>query len=108
LGGRDVDVALGLLVGREAQEAGAVGEQLDRAGRDLVLALLGGGRGGLLVTVASGVGAGVGLVLVAAAATATAAPAARTLRRVVVVVGGNGGNGGDGLVGDGVLPALTG
>ncbi len=85
LRGGDVDVVVGLLVGDQAQEAGAVGEQLDGALDDAVLAIVGTGRrrdrGDGLVAVDQAAA----LVLVAAAATPAAAAAARALGAVIGV-----------------------
>ena len=87
LRGGDVDVVVGRLRRREAQEARAVGEQLDRA---LDRALLAAARLGLrrgrdrLVAVAIGRGVAA-LVLVAATATAAAPAAARALGPAVVI-----------------------
>src|SRR6185436_19851117 len=85
----DVDVVVGRVRRREAQEARAVRQQLDRALDDPVVAARLGG-GGRLVAIVARVAA---VVLVAAAAAATAAPAAGALGLIVIA----GSAGGDGL-----------
>jgi hypothetical protein len=97
----DVDVVVGRL-GRQAQEPGAVGQQLDRALGDALIATrdgFGGRRGGL---VAIDERTAVAVLLLAAPAPAAATAATRALGRVVVGLGSRGPRGRRGHHLDGV------
>jgi hypothetical protein len=106
LRGRDVDVVVALLGRREAQEAGAVGQQLDDAldGALATAATAVGGRRRLI-----GHGRPLAVLVAPAGTAATAAPAAPAATRLVVVAAllrallglglGDRGDRGDGLIG---------